>query len=331
MTADEEKDLEEMKKELAFYKNQTKVLRTRNRDLRNALLVAEKEEPGEQTATTATAPTVGETKTESSSESISDIRKIIATSKKQISEKLSQFKESIDDPGNTNGVSATTTQETPPTSTTSSPSKNGAPTTPKFTTTMETKPGEAQPAPSSAEVETLQYQVDYLKKEVDRLENFLEQSEMVNNRLRQLLSEHNIDVSEISKAIEEVSKTAISGGTKKKPEEKEEQVIPEPVKKEPVKKVEKEEPKPEEPKKKLDPEVENLFKEFTAKINSGINDEQIKMEILELREELMSYIPHSRVFYEMQIEYRKWKKGTSSVKDLKKAMKEWEQTIVSTM
>ena len=46
--------------------------------------------------------------------------------------------------------------------------------------------------------------------EVERLENFLEQSEMVNNRLQELLASNNIDVTEITKAINEASKTAVS-------------------------------------------------------------------------------------------------------------------------
>jgi hypothetical protein len=52
------------------------------------------------------------------------------------------------------------------------------------------------------------------------------------------------------------------------------------------------------------------------------------MEILDFREQLMGLIPHSRVFYEMQKEYRRWKRGTSSIENLKEALKEWEETII---
>ncbi|MCE7744990.1 MAG: hypothetical protein GPJ52_07645, partial [Candidatus Heimdallarchaeota archaeon] len=68
---------------------------------------------------------------------------------------------------------------------------------------------------------------------------------------------------------------------------------------------------------------------FKAKITKRIGDEDIKLEILNLREELMDLIPHSRVFYEMQVEYRRWKRGSSSKDELKEAIKLWEETIAS--
>ena len=313
LSTEEKKEADELEKELAFYRNQTKVLREKNRDLRNALLVAEASQGRQEPEETA-------------EESLSDIRKIIADSKKQITEKLSQFKETIDD-GESEKIDASAT---PPTA----ESKVGAaPTAPVVSTKMDA-PAVAQDAQAaSAEVESLKYQVDYLKKEIDRIETFLEQSEMVNNRLRQLLAEHNIDVSEISKAINEASKTAISPTAIKKEEskppeeEKKDEVIPEPVKKEPVIPVA---PKKEEKPKELDPTVAKLFNEFKAKITGNISEEDIKMEILDLREKLMDYIPHSRVFYEMQVEYRKWKRGTSNVQQLQKIIKNWEQTIIDT-
>ena len=244
---------------------------------------------------------------------------------------MNQFKESIDTP-----QTGATTASAPEVTKDSPPGTNSAPTAPKFEAVMdkpEVKEEKSAPAPAAAvspEAEILVHQVEYLKKEVDRLESFLEQSEMVNNRLRQLLAENNIDVSEIAKAIEEVSKTAISStAIKKEPEKEAEKAIPEPVKKEPTPEPVKVEPKKEEPVKKLDPAVEKIFNEFRAKLDKGMSDEDIKMEILEFRETLMDFIPHSRVFYEMQVEYRKWKKGTSSVDALKKAMKEWEKTIAS--
>ena len=292
MSNEEEKDSEEIKKELAFYKSQTRVLREKNRDLRNALLHAESKigvEPEEETA----------------EESLTDIRKIIADSKKQITEKLSKFKESIDD---------TEESQVKPSSDIEKPTVVQA----------------------TGDNELLVNQIDYLKKEVDRLENFLEQSEMVNDRLRQLLTENSIDVSEIAKAISEVSKSAISGSAVQKelPAKEQATIIPEPVKKEPIKK----EPEvqvapkattPIQTKAKLDPAIEKLFNEFIAKLDRGLGEEEIKMSILELREKLMDMIPHSRVFYEMQIEYRKWKRNSSSVNDLKNAIKKWEQTIIS--
>ena len=305
LSTDEKKDAEEIEKELAFYRNQTKVLREKNRDLRNALLVAEASQgqPADEPKETA-------------QESLSDIRKIIADSKKQITDKLSQFKETIEDEDEEK-------LDADKASTSDSSKVGGAPTAPKVETQMD--------APSqsvSAEVESLKHQVDYLKKEIDRNETFLEQSEMVNNRLRQLLAEHNIDVSEISKAINEASKTAISPAAIKK-EEPATPVAPapEPVVKEPVAVA----PKKVEKTKELDPAIVKLFNDFKAKISGNIGEEDIKMEILELREQLMDLIPHSRVFYEMQVEYRKWKRGTSSVEALQKVIKDWENTIINTM
>ncbi|NHJ48414.1 MAG: hypothetical protein FK733_11575 [Asgard group archaeon] len=300
MSENEEKSPEEIEKELAFYRNQTQVLREKNRDLRNALLLAESQEGVE-------------TPKETTEDSLSDIRKIISDSKKQITEKLSQFKEDIDK------------SDTPPTAI------SGAPTTGKHELTTEASTA------VSADVEVLSRQCEYLKEEIERLENFLEQSEMVNNRLRDLLTKHNIDVSEISKAISEASKTAVSQKAVVKPEASE-PVIPEPVIRQPVEKaevkekasavVEKPKPKPE-PKRELSPEVAKLFKDLRAKLSTGIGDEDIKMEILNFREKLMDLIPHSRVFYEMQVEYRRWKRGTSSTKQLQDVMNEWEKTIAS--
>jgi hypothetical protein len=152
---------------------------------------------------------------------------------------------------------------------------------------------------------------------------------MVNDRLRMLLTEHNIDVSEISKAISQASKSSIAAAPSEpvsKPEPKEEKV-PEPVIKQVVKEEPKPEPKPVE-KKELDPAVANLFNNFKRQIDT-FTDEKITMEILEIRESLMDLIPHTRVFYEMQIEYRKWKKGSSSRDNLKKEIKKWEDTIAS--
>jgi hypothetical protein len=295
MSENEEKSAEEIKKELAFYRNQTQVLREKNRDLRNALLLAESQEGVEAPKETA-------------EDSLSDIRKIISDSKKQISEKLTQFKEDLDK------------SDTPPTATTSAPKTN-------VSTLV------------SAEADVLNRQCDYLKEEVERLENFLEQSEMVNNRLRDLLTKHNIDVSEISQAINEASKTAVSQKAVAPPVVSE-PVIPEPVIRQPVKETIKEKAasvvetpktveKQSETKRELSPEVAKLFKDLRAKLSSGIGDEDIKMEILNFREKLMDLIPHSRVFYEMQVEYRRWKRGTSSVKQLQDVMNEWEKTIAS--
>jgi len=313
---EEKQDLDELQKELAFYKSQTKVLREKNRDLRNAMLLTDaqqgKEEPVQETA----------------QESLSDIRKIIADSKKTISEKLTQFKETIDDSHKNGSTSAEKT---------SSDSSNNAPSPPKFSAVMDTPQSDAvkqevstPSAPIAAETEALQNQIEYLKREIDRIETFLEQSEMVNDRLRQLLTEHSIDVSEITKAINEVSKTAISPKAIKREESiaEPQTKVEEPVKDEPIEP--KVEPKVEPVKKELDPAVAKIFDAFKTKLDSGISEEDIKMEILELRETLMDYIPHSRVFYEMQVEYRKWKRGTSSVNDLKKAMESWKETIANT-
>jgi len=157
--------------------------------------------------------------------------------------------------------------------------------------------------------------------------------------LQELLTKHNIDVSEITHAINEVSKTTISKKAIPISDSQQEPVIPEPVIKQPVKSVESEpvkeiqdkkpEPKPEPIKKELDPEVAKLFNELRAKLSTNISDDDIKMEILTFREKLMDLIPHSRVFYEMQVEYRRWKRGTSSINQLKDVMKEWEKTIAS--
>lgn len=299
--SEEEKSAEEAQKELAFYRNQTKVLREKNRDLRNALLLAESQQE----------PSGSE---ETAQESLSDIRKIISDSKKQITEKLSQFKETLND----SDITAESTVD--PTS---------APAPPKHSTQMdgtEIKP--SQPAvPLSAEADVLFRQVDYLKQEIDRLETFLEQSEMVNNRLQELLSKHNIDVSEITKAINEASKTAVSPKTIKKPEPVATPAVTTPAV--PAKIDPKPEPKPKPKPKELDPAIVKLFDNFKAKMTKSIGDEDIKLEILNLREELMDLIPHSRVFYEMQVEYRRWKRGSSSKDELKEAIKLWEATIAS--
>ena len=303
--SEEEKSPEEKEKELAFYRNQTKVLREKNRDLRNALLLAESQQDTEESDETA-------------QESLSDIRKIISDSKKQITEKLSQFKETLND----SDIAAEST--TDPT---------GAPTAPKYSTQMEgTEVKTGQPAaPLSTEADVLVRQVDYLKVEIDRLETFLEQSEMVNNRLQELLSKHNIDVSEITKAINEASKTAVSPKAIQKPEQVSTPAVTTPTV--PIKiehKLEsKPEPKPEPKAKELDPAIVKLFDNFKTKISKRIKDEDITLEILNLREELMDLIPHSRVFYEMQVEYRRWKRGSSSKNELKEAIKLWEATIAS--
>ncbi len=302
--SEEEKSQEDIMKELAFYRNQTKVLREKNRDLRNALLLAESQEGIVE-------------KKETTEDSLSDIRKIIADSKKQITEKLSQFKEDIEEE--------------------KSKSDEAAPTPGKYEMTIETS--DQPTAQVSGDVDVLNKQCEYLKEEVERLENFLEQSEMVNSRLQELLTKHNIDVSEITHAINEVSKTTISKKAIPISDSQQEPVIPEPVIKQPVKSVESEpvkeiqdkkpEPKPEPIKKELDPEVAKLFNELRAKLSTNISDDDIKMEILTFREKLMDLIPHSRVFYEMQVEYRRWKRGTSSINQLKDVMKEWEKTIAS--
>jgi hypothetical protein len=303
--SEEEKSTEEKEKELAFYRNQTKVLREKNRDLRNALLLAESQPLPEETEETA-------------QESLSDIRKIISDSKKQITEKLSQFKETLNETDITTESTVDTT---------------GAPTPQKYSTQMdsaEVKP--RQPTePLSEEADVLVRQVDYLKQEIDRLETFLEQSEMVNNQLQELLSKHNIDVSEISKAVAEASKTAVSPKAIQKPAPVSTPTVtttsipakietkPEPIT----------ETKPEPKLKELDPSIVKLFDNFKGKIGKRISDDDIVIEILNLREELMDLIPHSRVFYEMQVEYRRWKRGTSSKKELQEAIIEWEKTIAS--
>ncbi|NHJ83902.1 MAG: hypothetical protein FK734_00485 [Asgard group archaeon] len=311
MSEEEPTNMDEIRKELSFYKNQTKVLREKNRDLRNALLLAE----SQQTQTNDE---------ETAQESISDIRKIIADSKKQITEKLSQFKETLNEKQE-NGEIATEVTDA-----------NGAPIAPQYSTKMDTPT--ASSGAESAEVETYIRQVEYLNQEIDRLEVFLEQSEMVNNRLRDLLTEHSIDVSEISKAINEVSKTAISSKVDtptEKPEIKtpiveEKLVTPSIVAQTQEKTTIPEQAKSVSSLSHLDPTVEKMFNAFRAKLDTTISDEEIKMEILNFREKLMGMIPHSRVFYEMQVEYRKWKKGASSIPDLKSAIKEWEKTIIET-
>ncbi|MBN1329224.1 MAG: hypothetical protein JXA54_07100 [Candidatus Heimdallarchaeota archaeon] len=311
MSEEEPNNMDEIQKELNFYKNQTKVLREKNRDLRNALLLAESK-----------GGLVSEEQ-ETTQESISDIRKIIADSKKQITEKLSQFKETIHDtdlPSNTQ--------------------EKLAPSAPQFNTSIDetsnVKPSTiASTTINSVEDEVLKRQVEYLKEEIDRLEIFLEQSEMVNNRLRDLLTEHSIDVSEISKAISEVSKSAISEkGIKQSVASDSIEQVKEPIKQkiEPLTTIP---PKPavvqkmESDEKKLDPKVAKLFEAFREKLSRNPNTEEIKLEILNFREQLMDLIPHSRVFYEMQVEYRKWKKDSSSIISLKDTLNEWEKTLAS--
>lgn len=307
--SEEEKTAEEIEKELAFYRNQTKVLREKNRDLRNALLLAESQQEPVHTEEVA-------------QESLSDIRKIISDSKKQITEKLSQFKETLDE----SDISAEASGD-----------PSGAPAAPKYSTQMDDTKAKTSPStePLSAEADVLVRQVDYLKQEIDRLETFLEQSEMVNNRLQELLSKHNIDVTEITKAVAEASKSAVSPKAIQKPEPI---ATPTVTKKAPIVKIDtklesKPEPKEvpkEEPKlKELDPGIKKLFENFKGKIKKRISDDDIKIEILNLREELMDLIPHSRVFYEMQVEYRRWKRGTSNKKELQEAVIEWEKTIAS--
>ncbi|MFW9921990.1 MAG: hypothetical protein ACFFDW_01750 [Candidatus Thorarchaeota archaeon] len=318
MSPEEEKSVDDLKKELDFYKNQTQVLREKNRDLRNAMLLSDSQAPStEQTE-------------EATQESLSDIRKIIADSKKQISEKLTRFKESIEDSNDASEVSSAQTSTSEITS-----SNSSAPSPPKFTAQMDSSSKEAKKdsdvAPvSSAETEAILYQIEYLKKEVDRLETFLEQSERVNSKLQQLLVENNIDISEITKAIDVASQTAISGTSIKKSEPASSAAKVESISPPVTETITKIEPTVEK-EAELDPIVQKIFDEFTTKITSGINNEEITLGILEFRETLMNYIPHSRVFYEMQIEYRKWKKGTSSVNDLKDAMKEWAKTIASSI
>jgi len=294
-------DLEKLKRELAFYRNQTKVLREKNRDLRNALLLAESKE----------API--EKEREIAGESLSDIRKIISDSKKQIADKLSQFKETLKE--TSTGQSKTAGSTTTPASPVSPSMKDQA---------------------TSPETEVLARQCEYLKQEIERLENFLEQSEMVNNRLRELLTQHNIDVSEISKAISEVSKSAISQKARQRPSPAT-STTSAPTQKPAVSATKPAaastptvttKPTPE-PIKELDPEIAKIFNAFRAKLGQNLSEDDIKIEILNLREQLMELIPHSRVFYEMQMEYRRWKRGTSSIANLKAALKEWEKTIAS--
>ncbi len=301
---EEKKSPEELEKELAFYQNQTKVLREKNRDLRNALLLAESQQSPEEAEETA-------------QESLSDIRKIISDSKKQITEKLSQFKETLNETDIT-AESSVDSQITPI-----------AKSTTQMDSTATKTSGAAEPI--SAEADVLLRQVDYLKQEVDRLEIFLEQSEMVNNRLQELLSKHNIDVSEITKAVEEASKSAVSPKAIQKSEPVVAPVVTTPdVSTKIETKIEPQAtPKTEPEIKELDPTIVKMFNDFKAKLEKRISDEDIKLEILNLREELMDLIPHSRVFYEMQVEYRKWKRGSSSKEELKEAISEWEKTIAS--
>jgi len=223
---------------------------------------------------------------------------------------LSQFKETLND----SDIAADSTVD-----------PTAAPAPPKYSTQIdgsEVKP--SQPAaPLSAEADVLARQVDYLKVEIDRLETFLEQSEMVNNGLQELLSKHNIDVSEITKAVNEASKTAVSPKAIQKSEPISTPAVTTPTVPVTI------EPKPEPKTKELDPAIVKLFDAFKAKLAKRIKDDDITLEILNLREELMDLIPHSRVFYEMQVEYRRWKRGSSSKDELKEAIKLWEETIAS--
>ncbi|NHJ40589.1 MAG: hypothetical protein FK731_11200, partial [Asgard group archaeon] len=129
--SEEEKSQEDIMKELAFYRNQTKVLREKNRDLRNALLLAESQEGIVE-------------KKETTEDSLSDIRKIIADSKKQITEKLSQFKEDIEEE--------------------KAKSDEAAPTPGKYEMTIETS--DQPTAQVSGDVDVLNKQCEYLKEEV---------------------------------------------------------------------------------------------------------------------------------------------------------------------
>ncbi len=313
MSTKETKESEDLEQELAFFRNQTKVLREKNRDLRNALLISEAEQESKEPK-------------ETTQESISDIRKIIADSKKQITEKLQRFKETIDEESPSKDGSTTA----PPTAGAEGKSGKvgeGAPSAPQYSAKMDNvAQSSTDGMNTSAEVESLAHQVAYLKKEIDRNEVFLEQSEMVNSRLRQLLVEHNIDLSEITKAISQASKTATSStaitkeetaSTGKESKHHEAKTTPSPKKDEKVE--------------ELEPAISKAFIDFEDKIGGQISDDDIKMEILEFRELLMNMIPHSRVFYEMQVEYRKWKRGISSVKGLQNAIKEWKKTIASMM
>ncbi len=307
MSEEEQNNFDDVQKELSFYKSQTKVLREKNRDLRNALLLAESK------SGTAVPQ-------ETTQEAVSDIRKIIADSKKQITEKLSQFKETIHD---SNDATASTSGAPAPEISQSTPSIDES--------------SSASATVDSAEAETYKRQVEYLKEEIDRLEVFLEQSEMVNNRLRDLLTKHSIDVSEISKAINEASKSSVSEKEIKQPvvaTESEEKIEPVKPIAEPTPPVESKpvvEQKEESVEKKLDPALIKLFDAFREKLIRNPTAEEIKLEILNFREQLMEMIPHSRVFYEMQVEYRKWNKNTSSINALRDALKEWEKTIALTL
>lgn len=330
--SEEEKSIEELKRELDFYKSQTRVLREKNRDMRNALLLASAEEEK-----TTSQPQ------ETAEKSLSDIRKVIEASKKQISSKLSELKESIDEPEGQkplpkeNDISPSSTAPAVPEVSVTRPAKE--PPAKEKTSSEST----AQPPETSAEFEVLQRQVDYLQREIERLETFLDQSERVNNRLRELLSEHSIDVSEISKVIQEASKTtgikekdvspvpsvqapSTSPKATAKSEERSEKVTTSSTTTttEPPMSSEKREPE-------LDPTIAKVFEDFEKKIDQEtINKDEITLEILDLREQLMELIPHSRVFYEMQMEYRRWKRGTSSKERLHKAITNWKETIAST-
>ncbi|MEA2070577.1 MAG: hypothetical protein U9O98_04730 [Asgard group archaeon] len=299
----DDKELEELKQELAFYKSQTKVLRKKNRDLRNALLLAEakgdekKKEPRE-----------------TAEESVSDIKKVIADSKKQISQKLSEFKKTLEDK---EGAKAVVKK-----------SPGGAP-EPKTSTLQE-----------PVEAESLKNQVTYLKREVDRLEKFLEQSEMVNDRLRVLLAEHSIDVSDIQKAIHESSRSVLSQEGKKIQQKQQQKVTKEkvepkpkqePIQPQPTKIPQTQTPTKKEEPVKLDPAIKKIFDEFRQELTKGLQTEEIPMELLEVRDKLMELIPHSRVFYEMQREYRLWKRGNRSVADLQESLETWEKTIADTL
>ncbi|MBD3191976.1 MAG: hypothetical protein GF308_15115 [Candidatus Heimdallarchaeota archaeon] len=331
--SEEEKSIEELKRELDFYKSQTRVLREKNRDLRNALLLAGAEEEKTKTEPQETAE-----------KSLSDIRKVIESSKKQISSKLSELKESIEKPGEQKPIS----MDTPP-----QPPSSGTPPVaepvPKVTEESpkkgELSPDSAKPSlQDSAEFDVLKRQVDYLQREIERLETFLDQSERVNNRLRELLSEHSIDVSEISRVIQEASKTATAkeAGTARVSASPSSSTSPEvtttsqgQLEKAPIQSPGSQDTSSsmisEERKRELDPTIAKVFEDFEEKINrENTTKDEITLEILDLREQLMELIPHSRVFYEMQMEYRRWKRGTSSKERLQEAIKSWKKTIAST-
>jgi hypothetical protein len=259
----EKKSPEEIERELEFYRKQTKVLRDKNRDLRNALLLSESKEKKKKAAAGAKGPTT----------ETFDIQEVIAASKKQISEGLSKLKDSLEKEKATKTTSTPpaieVTEKEPPTAS----SKGVVPPTPKISQTLpptvEEKESEEKTitppttvketsAETDAAVESLKNQVIYLKREVERLEEFLQQSEEVNNRLRTLLTEHSIDVSEIAAAISDASKTAKKVApmetketkevAKEKPEIKTETKI---ITKTPTEK--------KEEKKELDPEVKKVF------------------------------------------------------------------------